>query len=98
MDVSHVINVEDLVIGMEAPSGAATVSAISTEASCSTPPTVPPAAPLVTDGKYTPLPLPQALWSGGAHLLLSTLGSRPGRTSGRSTGWETQQVRCNCLI
>ena len=47
---------------MEVPPGAATVSAISTEAAGSTPPTVPPAAPLVTSSKYTPLtPAPGTL-------------------------------------
>ena len=42
VDVSHVINVDNLATGVEAPSGAATVSAVSTEASGSTPPAVPP--------------------------------------------------------
>ena len=39
--VSHVINIDNLANGMEASSGAAKVSAISTEASSSTPPAVP---------------------------------------------------------
>ena len=97
-EVSHVINIDDLATGMEAPPGAATFSVISTEASCSTPATVPPAAPLVSGGKYNPLTHAPALWSGGALLLLFTLGSKLGKTSGKSTGWETQKVRCKCLI
>ena len=61
-DVSHIINVDNLASGVEAPSGAATGSAVSSEASGGIPPTFPPAASLVTGGKYTPLtPAPGTL-------------------------------------
>ena len=54
-EVNHIINIDYLVTGTEAPPVGAKVSTASTEVSSSVPTPVPSAAPLPSGGKYTPL-------------------------------------------